>query len=421
LPRAADPEQPAALADNQQIKQVLVGLSRMALSCKQAFLLCFDQVDNLDSEQASALSRFLEALLDCAPNMLVVTAGIQASLLHWHQTGVIQDSAWDRLAQFCINLQRLTPMESQSLLEARLRKWVSSFGEVAEVRERLSQDKLFPLGQAWAEEFFQGKIDLRPREVINGAREGWQRQQDQLSKLGGELWLDTWGQQEATGKNGKPVTLTQEQIELAIETKVGETLTVLLQQPSQMPHALEPNADNLAGMIASLLKDLGGLEIERAPQGKNNKQFPFSLCVRREVNGVKDCTGILVLVNSNALSTAAALRNALKADPMPQRMFLVNDQRVELAFGDQTNAKGREYYQKLKELDSGQFRHLVVTVEQQAKLAALLEVIRTARGGDLEITLPGGHARPISEAEAIAALRRRNQTWFSQTLGEWFC
>src|SRR5262249_21339675 len=66
------------LADNQQIKQALVALTQLALWRRQPFVLCFDQVDNLDREQVAALARFLEALLDSSPNLLVVLAGIQA-------------------------------------------------------------------------------------------------------------------------------------------------------------------------------------------------------------------------------------------------------------------------------------------------------------------------------------------------------
>src|SRR5207302_3788886 len=70
-------DEPVALADNQQIKQVLTALTRLALSRRQPFLLCFDQVDNLEENQAAALCRFLEALIDSSPNLLVVTAGIK--------------------------------------------------------------------------------------------------------------------------------------------------------------------------------------------------------------------------------------------------------------------------------------------------------------------------------------------------------
>src|SRR4029077_7423222 len=92
-------EEPVALEDNQQLKQVLIVLSRLALAHGRPFLLALDQVDNLEAEQFAALARFLEAVLDKAPNLLIVTAGIWSTLSRWHQEGVVQISAWDRIAQ----------------------------------------------------------------------------------------------------------------------------------------------------------------------------------------------------------------------------------------------------------------------------------------------------------------------------------
>src|SRR5262249_34041464 len=46
LPPGRGRDEPAALADHEQIKQVLVALTRMASSRGQPFVLCFDQVDN---------------------------------------------------------------------------------------------------------------------------------------------------------------------------------------------------------------------------------------------------------------------------------------------------------------------------------------------------------------------------------------
>ena len=90
LPPGPARDEPVGLADNQQVKQVLVVLARLAQSARQPLLLGFDQVDNLDDVQMAALARFLEALLDTAPNLLVVTAGVQATLLHWRQLGQIR-------------------------------------------------------------------------------------------------------------------------------------------------------------------------------------------------------------------------------------------------------------------------------------------------------------------------------------------
>src|SRR5439155_21178802 len=110
---------PQALADNRQIKHVLVALAQLALWRGQPFILCFDQVDNLDTEQAAALARFLEALLDSAPNVLVITAGVQETLLGWREAGVIQASAWDRLAQVEVSLQRIPAAVGRWLVTER--------------------------------------------------------------------------------------------------------------------------------------------------------------------------------------------------------------------------------------------------------------------------------------------------------------
>jgi hypothetical protein len=361
----------------------------------------------------------LEAVIDSAPNLLVVTAGIQASLLHWHETKVIQDSAWDRLAQFSVHLQRLTPAESRCLIGARLRKVVAPFGEVDGVRQQLEHDDLFPLGRAWAEVFFREKIELRPREVINSARESWQREQETIRKLGGPAWLEEWGRLPAADKSGALVELTTEQFQQAIDAKIAEKVAELLEQRRQKPDTLQQNADNLAGLIGAFLKHLGGLEIDRPPQGKTTKQCPFSLVARRLVGENKEHVGILVLVNSSATSTAAALRGLINADAGPERMLLISDQRVELTFGAQPTARGREYYQKLKSMDCGQFRHVELTFEQHARLDVIHSLIGMARTGDLEIDLPGGGSRFISEEETITALGRQANGLVSELLGEW--
>src|SRR5262249_28936041 len=63
LPPSRRPDLPLALEDRQQIQQVLAVLTRLAAACERPFLLLSDQVDTLEPDQASALSRFLEALI----------------------------------------------------------------------------------------------------------------------------------------------------------------------------------------------------------------------------------------------------------------------------------------------------------------------------------------------------------------------
>ena len=171
LPPSRFPDEPVALADDQVIKQVLVTLCRLAASRRQSFVLCFDQVDNLDIDQAAALARFLAALLDCSTNLLVVVSGIQATLLQWRAHKVIQDSAWDRLAQFEIALQRICVTDGCSIVADRLQRFLKPDTQLEAVHQRLQEDYLFPLGKAWADEFLDNKVEVRPRDMLElGAR-----------------------------------------------------------------------------------------------------------------------------------------------------------------------------------------------------------------------------------------------------------
>ena len=53
-------------------------------------------------------------------------------------------------------------------------------------------------------------IDVRPRDAMNWAREGWQREQQALQTLGGTAWLAGWESRAAERR--EPVPLTEEEI-----------------------------------------------------------------------------------------------------------------------------------------------------------------------------------------------------------------
>jgi hypothetical protein len=191
IPVGARREQ-ASLADDEQVKRVLIALAQLASYRQQPLLLCFDQVDNLEPEQFAALARFLHALLDSAANLLVVTAGVRETIARWQEQGVIQKSTWDRLAEHEIELQRVTVPEARQVVQARLQPFQEAFLSLGPVKDLVQRDYLFPLGEAWAGEFLGGKIEVRPRDVITWAREGWRRRQDALDELGGPGWLAQW-------------------------------------------------------------------------------------------------------------------------------------------------------------------------------------------------------------------------------------
>jgi hypothetical protein len=115
---------------------------------------------------------------------------------------------------------------------------------------------------------------------------------------------------------------------------------------------------------------------------------------------------MLCLITDHPNATAAYLRRLCHAAPAPDRLLLVTDQRRPLVLGD----RGKEYLAQLEEeLFAGRFRRVDLSFSDYVNLNGLSIVARQARSGNLEINLPGGEARQISEAEVIASHRRRGR------------
>lgn len=407
LPPAPARDEPVGLADNQQVKQVLVALTRLALSARQPFVLGFDQVDNLDDEQMAALARFLEALIDAAPNLLVVTAGVQATLLHWHQTRVIQDSAWDRIAQLEVRLQRVGPAEAGRIVAARLARFFEPFRG----RSALPQDPLFPLGEAWREQALGDKIDLRPRDVLNWAREGFRREQEMLILEGGPAWLATWGRRQP-GAPAETVPAPDE-AQRAIDRRVARQVEEQKAQRRARPETLPPDADNLAGLVGALLEQCRALgpdyavaAVERPAVPKSGARPAYDLLLRRRAEGGgEERSWLLFVVTTSALSTTGSLRRLVEAAEPPEQVFLVTDQRRPLVLG----LKGQEYLHKLRQGCAGQLRHVELTFADCAELDALRAAVGLARSGDLEVEVPAGQVWPLSEAEVAESLHRQGR------------
>ncbi len=414
LPPAVRPLEPVALADNQQVKQVLVALARLAASAGRPFVLAFDQVDNLDAEQMTALARFLEAFIDSAPNLLVVTAGIQTTLLPWHEQGVIPDSSWDRLAQFELLLQRLTPAEGLAVVQARLDAFLASFADLEAVAAHRQADSLFPLGQGWKERFFQDKVEMRPRDVINWAREGWRQQQEILARQGGDAWLAGWPFE---GGGSPPVAEKREEelIDHLVEERVAEHRDGRLHQPETLP----PDADRLADLLFGLLQQcrdaghVGGVQdVERLPPPRRGARPTYDLALRqsRPEGGSLLGTGVVVVTAPNAVSVAGFLRRLWEDSRPLDRVVLVTDERVGLPLG----GKGHEYLQDLRR--GGRFQVVELGLREHAELEALHLVARQARAGYLEIEPRPGQARPLREREVIASHQRRGRYLASRLL-----
>jgi hypothetical protein len=421
LPPGRAPGEPVALADNQQIKQVLVALSQLALYRRQPFLLCFDQVDNLDTEQAAALARFLEALIDSAANLFVVTAGIQASLLDWRRAKVIQDSAWDRLAQFEVGLQRISVAEACRILAVRIERFLEPYLELDAVRQHIHEDHLFPLGRAWVDDCLKGAIDFRPREAINKAREGWRREQEALQQLGGPRWLAGWGRPAAPPVRVPVAPPTAQEVQSAIDRKVAEKMAEHKAQRLANRHTLPPDADHLSGLAAALLEQCrqigttyGLVEVERLAPTKRGHKPPYDLLVRqyRGHKGKKARTGLLFLATGSAQSATLALRRLVQETKPAEHLRLITEERQPLPLA----SKGQEYLDQLRRRGTARFRHLELTFEAYAGLDALQAVVGLARSGDLEVEPVPGQVRRVSEREVIESHHRQGRYWAAPLL-----
>jgi hypothetical protein len=414
-------DEPVALLDNQQVKQVLAALTRLAASKNRSFMLVFDQVDNLDEDQAAALARFLEALIDSSPNLLVVTAGVQDTLVRWHQHRVIQESAWDRLAQVEIMLHRLPPAEAAAIIAARLRSFLEPFADIEAVQKRRREDALFPLGETWRQRLLGDRVEIRPRDAINWAREGWRQQQEALAHHDPLDWLRRWPRNGDPGP-GRPDEPTTEEIAEAVDRKIADKLVSITEQLEREPHTLPADADHLAGLVYSLLAQCrdaghqyGVWEVERVVPPKNARPTYHLSLRRRDPEAPTDFrTGVLFLVERSAKSVAGFLRRLLGDWGAYDRIVLVTAERIGLPLGQ----AGREYLEDLQKHGARHFQRLELTFAECVKLEATQRVVGLAKSGDLEIEPSPGHSRRVTEPEVIEAYHRHGRYLTSALLRE---
>jgi hypothetical protein len=401
LPPGPRRDTPVGLGDGEPIKNVLAALAELGLYLKRPLILCFDQIDNLEPQQAGALARFLHALLDSAVNLLVVTSGLRQSLTDWLSAGVIQESTWHRLAQHEIQVQRIAPGEAVKIVQDRLQPLQTPFMDLPPVRGLIQRDLLFPLGQGWSSEFLDGKIEVRPRDVINWAREGWRREQEALNRLGGAQWLETWGRRAPVGP---PRPLTPAEIESLINRRVRERIDELIREKTDHPEKLAPDADNLAGLLATLLEKHVTVDQQKLVNAVTRTAYDLILYQRPD-HGPEVHTGLVCVTAEHATSVTAYLRR-LDHDTKPlQRVFLITDERRPLSLG----TAGRQHLDNLRLRYGARLHQVELTIAQYAELNALQAVVGLARSGDLEVELPGGQARRVTEAEVLASAHRQER------------
>jgi len=412
LPRRS-PQGDAALADEQEIKGVLVALIQLAAWQRRPFILCFDQVDNLEEEQCAALARFLHALIDSTGNLLVITSGVQQTLLGWKTSKVIQDSSWDRLAQHEIELQPINVAQARQVVQARLQPFQETFRTLEPVWNKVQQDVLFPLGERWAQTALAGKLDIRPRDVINWARAGWRREQLELQQSDGSAWLASWPRAPAPAASIPPPGTPPPDLPALIDALVSRKVQEHAQQKLREPQTLPPDADHLAGLLQRLLERCLQnaaypqlINVERLPTPRAGQLPPYHLLLRQRCpDGKERRTGVLCVVTSDKKSRAAALRRLLQEMKHPERLVVVTDERQPLELA----AAGLEYLESLRQRHREHYHAHNLLLPDYAELDGLQAVLGQARSGDLAIDMPGGTPRPVLEKEVVESHFRQQR------------
>ena len=342
-----------SLADAQAIGRTLAAIMTLCRLRGRPFILVFDQVENLDEAEIKALARFCHALLDQAPNLLLVTSGVQRELLDYVERTIIPTAAWERMNQETCQLSLIKSAQARQLLEVRLEPFFESFVSLPDIKARLAEDSIFPVGQRWLDAEFGDAVELKPRHVIAWARKRWQEQIERLRQIGPDEWLRRW-------RDIGPIVVPPRPIEDVIDEKVEGKIHEQVRRRKLDPSGLPPDAANLCGLVESLLAQCRGeghdyslVELSRPkPRIKTHKPT-YDLVVReRSPDGREPTTGLTFVVTGSKTSTAGFLRRMQQDPQAPDHVLVVGDERqpVECA------ATGQDYLAKLEQRGGERFR-----------------------------------------------------------------
>ncbi len=391
----------SAVPDDYPATRLLVSLGEIARGCGQPFIICLDQIEVLDDEQIHRLSKFLHVLLDRAKNLLLITSGVQETLLQFVEHKAISEAAWSRIRQRPpITLPTIDKDQARKLLQVRMEQFVESVRSLPEVWRELQRDGLFPLGTAWFADRFKDCIDIRPRKVVNLARERWDEQEQRISKLGVGKWLNSW--MEFDGSKPPPPRL-----ETLIDEKVARRIDEQCGCRKVDPSTLSPDGHNFAGLTEQLLRPClrrDGYAIESVEQPKPKagcKAIYDRILTAPPETPLKSIrTGLVFVTTENATSATAYLRRVKEDKAHPERVVLISDKRRPIPLGTVGQAQ-------LKWL-SGQpwFESIVLEFDDIAMLDALRAVVGQAKAGDIELDLPDGQTHTVTESEVVDSYHR---------------
>ncbi len=336
--RRMESEETVALPGNPAIESVLIAIADLAGLAGKPLVLCFDQVDNLTNEQMLALTQFLHPLLDHARNLLVLLSGVQRKILDYVEQGVILPAAWERIAQNAqgIQLSRITRREAHQLAQARLERFFEPWRSRPELQERRAADALFPLGRSWFEERLADAPEVRPRNVVNWARDRWREQQAEIRTRGGEAWFRRWPESSA-GTDSPPPALAQSPEDLAdrIDEEVQGKITEQIARRELEPDTLPADAANLCGLVEALLRQCqqtGAYGIRRIERPSRAAGPPpgVSFRIARQVADEAIETGVAFLATGNRSSMSRSLGRIAEDQQRPARVVVVFDERLPL-------------------------------------------------------------------------------------------
>ena len=419
-------EQTVSMRDDAVIESTLRGLAAMAALGGQPFVIIIDQIDNLSSAQLLALSRFLHVIIDHASNTLVISSGVTQSLEAFRSSGslgvtqeAIPQAAWDRLASYSVQVRPIRQEEALQILESRLKLKLDLFRMVPPIAQLIRRDSLFPLGRTWFDATFGTLAEIRPRALLNAARERWDQLCLQLIKQGFDSWIRSWSQAQTDAPvqpscPAKPSCSIEELIDQEIDLRIQERIRQLTLEPSE----LAIDAQNFQEILANLLThcrnqpDRYTLVDFTVYDGSKSPKPPFQLTVeeRRAPNQDTVTSGVtIVTAGGNAASHALHRLLHCRNSPGPRYhppnhryLFIAKTENVLLG------STAIQHLNDLNKLGKPHFEQIEITREGYASLSALLDVVRQARSNDLEIEDAGKIYR-IREEEVIASHHRRGR------------
>jgi hypothetical protein len=397
----------AEIPDDAGVQSVFDVLGRLSGRDGRPFILCVDQVDNLDCDQVTALTAFLQALLDSGHNLCAIVSGVKDTMNKFRREGVISQACWDRLAQYKVELVKIGADEGRCIIEERVKRFMHPFRLLEQLKPLRERDGLFPLDRSWLDDCLKDVIEVRPRDIITWARDRWEEEQNRLNDLGENAWFEK--RCNPSERPPRPPKPGPEPLPLAalIDEQVKKKVAEAACERKLHPDRLPPDADNLATLVAFLLQRCSGdkrytlRELVRIKQKRGTPTYDIAALEERE-DGHQIRNGLVFVTAESAQKSRWVLvRVAEDGSPPDHQLLVTDEERRPLKLGP----AGRDLLDKLS--SNGRFQHIKLTFEDYSGLDALAAVIHAARVGDLEVEYPHGKPRAVSEMVCVESLHRQ--------------